>query len=160
MALEEYKKKRSFKVTPEPHPSIKTQNKKKAPEFPIFVIQEHHASHLHWDFRLEHKGVLASWAVPKGVPKEIGEKRLAMKVEDHPFDYKDFEGVIPEGQYGAGTVSIWDKGHYEPLRWDDKVVEILAVGEKLNGRYSLVHSGGYSGGKENAWIMIKNKLKE
>lgn len=156
MALEEYKKKRKFTKTPEPNSS-----KPQAPSAkPIFVVQEHHASHLHWDFRLEHDGVLASWAVPKGPPKEIGEKRLAVKVEDHPFDYKDFEGEIPKGEYGAGTVTIWDKGVYEILKWDDKVVEIIAVGKKLNGRYSLVHSPNFPGGKENNWIFIKNKLEK
>lgn len=153
MALEEYKKKREFSATPEPEGKVTGANKE-----PIFVIQEHHARALHWDFRLEHNGVLASWAMPKGVPKEIGEKRLAVHVEDHPFEYKDFEGEIPQGHYGAGTVSIWDNGVYEPLKWDEKVVEIVALGKKLNGRYSLVHTK--QGGKENAWIMIKNKLEK
>lgn len=153
--LTEYQKKRAFDKTSEPKGGeLKPKGEKLA-----FVIQEHHARNLHWDFRLEHKGVLASWAVPKGVPKIVGEKRLAMRVEDHPYEYKDFEGEIPEGEYGAGTVKIWDKGFYEPLRWDDKVVEIVAAGEKLSGRYSLVHSTGYAGGKDNAWIMIKNEPK-
>lgn len=160
MALEEYKKKRKFTKTPEPQGFEQAGGSLGQGPKPIFVIQEHHASHLHWDFRLEHEGVLASWAVPKGPPEKIGEKRLAVKVEDHPFEYKDFEGEIPKGEYGAGTVKIWDKGVYEPLKWDDKVVEIIAVGEKLSGRYSLVHNQNFPGAKENAWIFIKNKLEK
>ena len=119
---------------------------------PRFVIQEHHASHLHWDFRLEMDGVLKSWAIPKEPPNEKGVKRLAIQTEDHDLNYIDFEGEIPEGYYGAGTVEIWDKGTYElEERTRDKIVFRLK-GKKLNGRFCLIR---FKKGGEKAWLFFK-----
>jgi DNA ligase D-like protein (predicted 3'-phosphoesterase) len=118
-----------------------------------FVVQEHDASHLHWDFRLEMDGVLKSWAVPKTPPTKPGVRRLAVAVEDHDLDYIDFEGVIPEGEYGAGTVEIWDRGTYTlESRKPDKIVFELN-GEKMRGRYTLVHFTD----KEENWLLFKTK---
>ena len=118
-----------------------------------FVVQEHDASHLHWDFRLEMDGVLKSWAVPKTPPTSPGVRRLAVAVEDHDLDYIDFEGVIPEGEYGAGTVEIWDRGTYTlESRKPDKLVFELN-GEKMSGRYTLVHFTD----KEENWLLFKTK---
>ena len=120
----------------------------------VFVIQEHHARRLHYDLRLEKKGVLKSWAVPKGVPEETSEKRLAVETEDHPLDYASFEGAIPKGQYGAGTVKIWDKGLYEAKVWDEKMIEFILKGEKLKGRYVLVR---LKKAGEKSWLLLKGK---
>ncbi len=114
-----------------------------------FVVQEHHARNLHWDFRLEKEGVLKSWAVPKGVPEKKAVKRLAIQVEDHDLDYIDFEGEIAEGEYGAGTVKIWDSGTYMPESESAKRIVIELAGNRIKGRYSLVHL------KEKQWLMIK-----
>ena len=119
-----------------------------------FVVQEHDASHLHWDFRLEMDGVLKSWAVPKTPPTKPGVRRLAVAVEDHDLDYIDFEGVIPEGEYGAGTVEIWDRGTYTiESRKPEKIVFELN-GEKMKGRYPLVHFTD----KEENWLLFKTKV--
>lgn len=114
-----------------------------------FVVQEHHASHLHWDFRLELDGVLVSWAVPKGPPTEPGVKRLAIRVEDHPLDYIDFEGVIPEGEYGAGTVEIWDSGEYRLIDRSPRALEFELLGKRLRGVYKLLNM------KDKNWLMFK-----
>ncbi|WP_372971902.1 DNA polymerase ligase N-terminal domain-containing protein [Marinobacter sp.] len=126
-----------------------------------FVIQKHDASQLHYDFRLEVDGVLKSWAVPKGPSTDPSEKRLAIEVEDHRLDYADFEGVIPEGQYGAGTVMVWDAGRYKNLRGDnmgachrDGMIEVWLEGEKLQGGYALKR---FRGGKKPQWLLIKMK---
>lgn len=118
---------------------------------PGFVIHRHDASHLHYDLRLEYGGVLKSWAVPKGLPGEAGVKRLAVEVEDHPLDYIGFEGVIPEGQYGAGTVEIWDKGHYILESWEKDKVVFDFLGKKVSGRYALIRTGGKN------WLIFKLK---
>ena len=120
---------------------------------PIFVIQKHHARNLHWDFRLEMDGVLKSWAVPKEPPTKPGLKRLAVQVEDHELDYADFEGEIPEGEYGAGKVEIWDKGTYELLERKGKKISINLHGEKLKGKYTLIQFGK----EEKNWLLFKAK---
>ena len=163
MALEEYKSKRSFKKTPEPQ-----GGRSKAGNLE-FVIQKHAASHLHYDFRLELKGVLKSWAVPKGPSTDPSISRLAMLVEDHPFDYKDFEGIIPEGNYGAGTVIIWDRGTYEPVekaptkeeqehlltrQFYSGYIRIKLNGKKLKGIYTLTKTRERG---ETAWLLVKGK---
>lgn len=165
MSLDIYKSKRDFKNTSEPGglPRRYTprndgkRNDKKL----IFVVQKHQASHLHFDFRLEDEGVLKSWAVPKGPPEEADEKRLAVAVEDHPIEYAKFHGRIPEGNYGAGTVEIWDKGTYETKFRDEGMWEIFMKGKKLKGYFTLVKTKGtgnsnYAKNKNN-WLLIKNK---
>jgi len=114
-----------------------------------FVVQEHHARHLHWDFRLEKDGVLKSWAVPKGPPEKKMIKRLAIQVEDHDLDYIDFEGEIEEGEYGAGSVKIWDKGSYAIGSESTKSIVLDLKGSRLKGRYSLVQL------KDKEWLLIK-----
>src|SRR3954471_7058758 len=157
MALKEYWKKRDFKQTPEPSGKVLKKNAHR------FVVQKHHASHLHFDFRLELDGVLKSWAVPKGPSLDPADKRLAMMVEDHPVSYFDFEGIIPAGNYGAGTVMVWDVGTWEPL---GNAHEMLAKGDlkfrlhgkKLNGEFVLAHmKARRPGSKGNERLLIKKK---
>lgn len=126
---------------------------------PRFVVQEHHARHLHWDFRLEMDDVLKSWAIPKGVPTEPGIRRLAVPVEDHALDYIDFEGVIPEGMYGAGTVKIWDSGTYEIESRTPNRITFKLFGKKLRGRYVLLQVTWKKGeGKGRAdWLVFRTK---
>jgi bifunctional non-homologous end joining protein LigD len=145
--LAEYQSKRDFKVTTEP----KGGGKKKAAK--VFVVQEHHARRLHYDLRLEKDGVLKSWAVPKGIPQG-DEKRLAVETEDHPIEYAGFAGTIPKGQYGAGTVAIWDEGSYEAKVWDEKMVEFTLNGKRLKGRYVLVR---LKKAGEKSWLLLKGK---
>lgn len=118
----------------------------------IFVVQEHHASHLHWDFRLESEGVLKSWAIPKGPPEKLGEKRLAVQVEDHPISYAKFHGVIPKGQYGAGKVIIWDKGTYELTKKEPETIEFILHGKRLKGDFVLFHPKTF---EANNWLILK-----
>jgi bifunctional non-homologous end joining protein LigD len=146
--LSEYASKRHFEETPEPKAKVEEKKEKQ-----IFVIQEHHARRLHYDFRLEKDGVLKSWAVPKGIP-EAGQKVLAVETEDHPYEYGSFEGEIPKGQYGAGTVKIWDKGHYETKFWEGDKIEVILNGQRLQGRYILVRLKR-AGDKD--WLMLKGK---
>lgn len=158
MGLQEYKKRRDFKVTAEPSAGRK-EAPKRAKSASRFTIQKHDASHLHYDFRLEMAGVLKSWAVPKGLPWKKGEKHLAVEVEDHPVAYANFEGVIPEGQYGGGTVMVWDRGRYaveggkpEASRRDGKM-KITLEGEKAKGEWSLVRTR--MNAAKPQWLLIK-----
>src|SRR5690242_18000148 len=172
MALEEYKRKRSFDRTPEPPPKLDPKKGFR------FVVQKHRASHLHYDFRLEMEGVLKSWAVPKGPSLDPGDKRLAMQVEDHPVSYFHFEGIIPPNNYGAGTVMVWDTGTWEPLNEDysdhaknraEREKEALTMlakgdlkfrlhGEKMKGDFVLAKMRSRRpGSKGTEWLLIKKK---
>jgi bifunctional non-homologous end joining protein LigD len=153
-ALDTYRKKRNFTKTPEPPPSIPRPSRQGSRR--LFVIQKHAASHLHYDFRLELGGTLKSWAVPKGPPYEAGERRLAVATEDHPMEYARFEGTIPKGEYGGGTVMVWDTGTYELMDgnyWQGKL-HLFLKGKKLNGEWVLV-KGEVRDGKSNTWYLIK-----
>ena len=134
-----YRSKRRAGRTPEPVPEAPVPE---GDDGDSFVVQEHHARSLHWDFRLEHEGVLASWAVPKGLPLERGTRRLAVRTEDHPLEYASFEGEIPRGEYGAGEVTIWDHGRYDCTKWSDDEVMVVLHGTRLEGRYVFVRTGG------------------
>src|SRR5579859_6582629 len=169
MALEEYKRKRRFEDTPEPPPKVEKKVGNR------FVVQEHAATRLHYDFRLEMEGVLKSWAVPKGPSLDPADKRLAMQVEDHPVSYFDFEGNIPENNYGAGTVMVWDVGTWQPLSpipvegkyipgTEAEAIAMLAKGDlkfrlngnRLKGDFALIKmKGRRPGSKGNEWLMIK-----
>jgi bifunctional non-homologous end joining protein LigD len=170
MSLDEYKRKRRFEETPEPPPKVEKQSRHR------FVVQRHAATRLHYDFRLEMEGVLKSWAVPKGPSLDPADKRLAMQVEDHPVSYFDFEGTIPKGNYGGGTVMVWDAGTWEPLSpvpvngqyfpgTQKEAAAMLAKGDlkfrlkgkRLNGDFALVHIKGRAGSKGNEWLLIKKK---
>jgi len=164
MGLAKYKKMRRFGETSEPAGKVKKSDGKKLE----FVIQKHQASRLHYDFRLELDGVLKSWAVPKGPSLNPKDRRLAMMVEDHPYEYRKFEGVIPEGNYGAGNVIIWDRGWYEhDHQLDDKSQDLqeglkngelkfIMHGQKLKGSFALIKTRGMG---DNAWLLIKHKDK-
>jgi DNA ligase D-like protein (predicted 3'-phosphoesterase) len=153
--LSEYHEKRDLRKSPEPSGSESGSG-----DHPVFVIQKHDASNLHYDFRLEVEGVLKSWAVPKGPSTDPSEKRLALPTEDHPLEYADFEGVIPEDQYGGGTVMVWDRGPYHNLKDDKSVAEayddgeltVYLEGEKLQGGYALIRTGS---GEDARWLLIK-----
>ena len=119
-----------------------------------FVVHRHEAKHLHFDLRLEHKGVLKSWAVPKGLPESSGVKRLAVEVEDHEIDYAAFEGTIPDGSYGAGKVEIWDAGTFIDEEWDKDKITVRFNGRRLSGRYSIIRF------MEKSWLVIKLKESE
>ncbi len=134
--LGRYERKRDFRTTPEPAPRGRRRREAER-ELPRFVIHQHSARRLHWDLRLERDGVLASWAVPKGMPEQPGENRFAAHTEDHPIEYLDFHGEIPKGNYGAGQMTIWDHGTYEALKWEPRKVEVHLHGERLNARYAL-----------------------
>lgn len=150
MSLDEYLKKRNFSKTPEPQGEKKVMADEMA-EGGIYVIQRHAASHLHYDLRLEKNGVLKSWAVPKEPPTVKGVKRLAVQTEDHPIEYANFEGVIPEGEYGAGRVEIWDRGTFNVEKWDENEIIVHIHGEKLKGRYCLIRFKK----QEDNWLFFK-----
>jgi DNA ligase D-like protein (predicted 3'-phosphoesterase) len=161
VSTSDYEAKRDFQKTPEPQGAGVSGHR----DFPVFVIQQHDAGSMHWDFRLEIDGVLVSWAVPKGPSTDPRDKRLAVRTEDHPLEYADFEGVIPEGEYGAGAVIVWDAGGYRNLQADKDEpvgmreslesgqVEVWLEGEKLAGGYALVHAK--VGGDERNWLLVK-----
>jgi DNA ligase D-like protein (predicted 3'-phosphoesterase) len=159
--LDEYERKRDFSRTQEPGGGESPGGR------PIFVIQKHAAKTLHFDFRIEVEGVLKSWAVPKGPSTEPADRRLAVPTEDHPYDYAGFEGTIPEGEYGGGTVMVWDRGTYENIRGmkegdgadmerslEEGKVEILLEGERLRGAWVLIRTGK---GKGSRWLLLKKK---
>ena len=160
-ALEEYHRKRRFTETPEPVGRVRRSSRRC-----IFVVQKHDASRLHYDFRLTINGVLASWAIPKGPSMNPSEKRLAVRTEDHPLEYAQFEGVIPAGQYGAGTVMVWDTGTYKPqdgLPPDEQLargkIDMVLQGQKLRGGFTLVQTGKRSdhSSQKERWLLIKHR---
>jgi bifunctional non-homologous end joining protein LigD len=163
MALTEYRRKRDFKVTPEPTGGAHAKEKSSSR---IFVVQKHRATSLHYDFRMEWNGTLLSWAVPKGPSSDPSIKRLGMQVEDHPLEYASFEGVIPEGEYGGGTVMVWDEGTWSPevpdvneaLKKGD--LKFTLQGKKLKGSWVLVRTRGF-GSKPSkiSWLLIKHRDK-
>src|SRR3954469_21811007 len=160
MSLKEYKRKRDFGKTPEPQGG----DPKAAPGLQ-FVVQKHAASRLHYDFRLEYDGTLKSWAVPKGPSLDPTVKSLAVQVEDHPLDYATFEGVIPQGEYGGGTVMVWDRGTWEPeidpvKGFKQGKLKFRLHGEKLNGSWALVRMGGRAGDDGKNWLLIKHRDEE
>ncbi|MCT2263205.1 ATP-dependent DNA ligase [Dietzia cinnamea] len=147
-SLEEYRRKRDRRKTPEPFEG-EVETDRSGGDGPIFVIQEHHARRLHYDLRLEHHGVLASWAVPKNLPTEPKDRRLAVHTEDHPLGYETFEGTIPKGEYGAGHMTVWDRGTYECEKWREDEIIVWLDGEKVSGRYVLVRTSA----ERNQWIV-------
>ncbi|MCT1638980.1 ATP-dependent DNA ligase [Dietzia cinnamea] len=147
-SLEEYRRKRDRRKTPEPFEG-EVETDRSGGDGPIFVIQEHHARRLHYDLRLEHHGVLASWAVPKNLPTEPKDRRLAVHTEDHPLGYETFEGTIPKGEYGAGHMTVWDRGTYECEKWREDEIIVWLDGEKVSGRYVLVRTSA----EKNQWIV-------
>ena len=161
MSLEKYREKRNFQVSPEPGgtPHAATGSKKRL----RYVVQKHRATQLHYDFRLEFNGVLLSWAVPKGPSLDPSVKRLAMQVEDHPIEYAGFEGVIPEGEYGGGTVMVWDHGDWTPESDDVESatkkgeLKFSLHGKKLQGSWVLVRTRGYGSKSDKSWLLIKHR---
>jgi bifunctional non-homologous end joining protein LigD len=159
-SLKKYRSKRDFSITGEPEGSARSNGSSKDL---LYVIQKHRASQLHYDFRLEWRGVLLSWAVPKGPSLDPSVKRLATKVEDHPVEYGGFEGVIPEGEYGGGTVMVWDRGTWIPevpdvdaaLRKGE--LKFTVHGKKLKGSWVLVRTKGYGGSRKESWLLIKHR---
>lgn len=152
ISAESYSQKRDFARTPEPVDNAAARHKDASAGGGIFVVHKHAASRLHWDLRLENNGALESWAVPKEPPVEPLVKRLAVRVEDHPLAYASFEGTIPEGNYGAGTVEIWDKGTYGATKRKAREILLDFKGKKLRGNYALINTGGKN------WLFFKRKI--
>ena len=161
MSLEEYRSRRNFAKTPEPAGRIRQATRTR-----VFVVQKHAASRLHYDFRLAIKGLLVSWAVPRGPSMNPADKRLAIRTEDHPLEYADFEGVIPEGQYGAGAVMVWDRGRYEPegsasaaRQLERGKIDVVLHGEKLRGGFTLIRTGRGSAERASRtrWLLVKHR---
>ncbi len=161
MSLEQYRAKRNFNVSSEPAGNAESQLKQKRTL--LFVVQKHRATQLHYDFRLELNGTLLSWAVPKGPSTDPSVKRLAMQVEDHPMEYANFEGVIPEGEYGGGTVMVWDTGKWTPEIEDAEEglkkgdLKFNLQGKKLKGSWVLVRTHGFGSRADKSWLLIKHK---
>jgi bifunctional non-homologous end joining protein LigD len=161
MPLEEYRRKRKFTATPEPSGRVQRGTRRS-----IFVVQKHAATRLHYDFRLAISGVLASWAIPKGPSMNPADKRLAIRTEDHPLAYAKFEGVIPEGQYGAGTVMVWDRGTYESQermppaeQLTRGTINVVLKGQKLRGGFALIRTAkrATDPGQKERWLLIKRR---
>jgi len=161
-SLDDYQRKRNAARTPEPMPDAPAPGTREsaagqpapgeqAAHSGIFVVQEHHARRLHYDFRLERDGVLVSWAVPKGVPEDPTVNHLAVHTEDHPLAYAGFSGEIPKGEYGAGTVTIWDRGTYDTVKWTDTEVKVVLHGRRVSGGYTVFHTRGKD------WMMHREK---
>ena len=163
MPLDEYRKKRKFEISPEPAGSSLPSSSPKSSL--AYVIQKHRATQLHYDFRLEFGGVLLSWAVPKGPSPDPSVKWLAMQVEDHPLEYANFEGVIPGGEYGGGTVMVWDTGEWEPEVEDVAAalqkgdLKFTLRGKKLHGSWVLVRTRGFGSKADKSWLLIKHRDK-
>lgn len=163
MSLKKYRAKRNFKISPEPQENSKDGRQEKAKSDLIFVVQKHRASQLHYDFRLEYNGTLLSWAVPKGPSLDPSVKRLAMHVEDHPIEYAKFEGVIPKGEYGGGTVMVWDIGTWTQEQSDVEAalkkgdLKFTLHGKKLRGSWVLVRTRGFGGSSKPTWLLIKHR---
>jgi bifunctional non-homologous end joining protein LigD len=165
VSLTTYREKRNFSTSPEPEGKVNGEAQKKSKSDPTFVVQKHRATQLHYDFRLEHNGTLLSWAVPKGPSLDPSVKRLAMQVEDHPIEYAQFEGTIPKGEYGGGTVMVWDIGTWAPEQPDVDAalkkgdLKFTLHGKKLHGSWVLVRTRGFGGSSKPTWLLIKHRDK-
>jgi bifunctional non-homologous end joining protein LigD len=163
VSLKKYREKRNFAVTSEPGGNAKSGATKAGKSSLVYVVQKHRATQLHYDFRLEYKGGLLSWAVPKGPSLDPTVKRLAMQVEDHPIEYATFEGTIPKGEYGGGTVMVWDSGTWTPEQPDVNAalekgdLKFTLKGKKLHGSWVLVRTRGFGGSGKTSWLLIKHR---
>jgi bifunctional non-homologous end joining protein LigD len=165
VSLKTYREKRNFSSSPEPQGAANGPTGNKPSSEAIFVVQKHRATQLHYDFRLEHNGTLLSWAVPKGPSLDPSVKRLAMQVEDHPIEYAQFEGTIPKGEYGGGTVMVWDIGAWTPEQPDADAalkkgdLKFTLHGKKLHGSWVLVRTRGFGSSSKPSWLLIKHRDK-